>query len=260
MHHAKFYGYCACLICSLVFSGTGYAASFDCDNANDKITNAICNNDELSSLDEEMSSLYFNLKKDPAIATDEFIVMQKAFLKKRNACVRDKDLSECLLDSYLNIIDVYHKIPKSVDVNEFEFNTHIKKIYFRLDITHPDWPYLTEVHMRTKGCDSGSWCESDGYLIVKDPVTELITQVIYLPHAFVSTDHTSVHKASVGYNPDSYNNSQTAIFNKEKDGNIYLTIPCKFPKYRAEEIYFFQYTGNKLQFLVNRSDCVKPGY
>ena len=75
-----------------LFCTQSIAAGFDCSKAATLVENAICSDDELSSLDESMVAAY-----RAALANDQDIKnSQRAWLKKRNAC---KDTA-CLKKAY----------------------------------------------------------------------------------------------------------------------------------------------------------------
>jgi uncharacterized protein len=68
-----------------VFVAHAYAASFDCAKAGSKIERLICDNPDISKLDEELSVAYKNTLADPTRA-DATRQAQKQWLKDRNAC------------------------------------------------------------------------------------------------------------------------------------------------------------------------------
>ncbi|MBN3080070.1 hypothetical protein H4F49_05435 [Pectobacterium polaris] len=253
MRHISFYSLCAGIIYSLFFASSVSAASFDCKKAEGKLDRTICKNPELSSLDEEMSALYFSIKNDPIIPPEDLKIRQRAFLSKRNNCMRERHLATCLDNRYQEIINEYHQIPKSIDIDTFQFSMNIKKTYIRFDIAHPEWPYLAEVYMKATGCSDGAWCESNGYLAVKDTTTELITQVIYLPRAYFFTEY-SDNKVRISYNKQT--NGLLSIFENTQGNEVNITIPCSSPRDNTKENNF-KYTNNKLYFLIDKSSCAR---
>lgn len=71
-----------------------FGASFDCTKASNKIEHLICEDDELSILDEHLLIAYRNAKKhiDSNVLKNE----QRQWIKNRNQC---RDIS-CLQKSY----------------------------------------------------------------------------------------------------------------------------------------------------------------
>ena len=68
------------------------AASFDCSKAGNKIERAICQDSEISKLDEDLSKVYRAVRaKDKGVVKE-----QRAWLKKRNKCSD----SSCLKSVY----------------------------------------------------------------------------------------------------------------------------------------------------------------
>ena len=85
------------LISVLLLTTHTYAASFDCKKANTKTEKTICSDSDLSSLDEELGSLY--VKAITLVSyKDELKQQQRDWVKKvRNACTDD---SGCLQREY----------------------------------------------------------------------------------------------------------------------------------------------------------------
>lgn len=253
MRHIAFYSLCIGIIHSFFFASSVHAASFNCKKANSKVDRTICNHSELSSLDEQMSTLYFSIKNDHLIPAESLKIRQNAFLSKRNACVREKNISACLENSYQEIINEYQQTPKSIDIDTFQFSMNIKKTYIRFDIAHPEWPYLAEIYMKAIGCSKGAWCESNGYLAVKDTTTELITQVIYLPRAYFFTEY-SDNKVRISYNKKI--TSLLSIFDNTQGGDANITIPCSSSRDNPQASHF-NYDNNKLYFLIDKNSCAR---
>lgn len=78
---------------------TANAASFDCSAASTADEKAICANPDLSSLDSEMSGLWFGYKAMPLLmgASGDRQDQAEAFLKSRAACGSD---TGCLTKLY----------------------------------------------------------------------------------------------------------------------------------------------------------------
>ncbi|MCR9139441.1 MAG: hypothetical protein NXI27_25800 [Alphaproteobacteria bacterium] len=78
---------------------TAHAASFDCSAASTADEKAICANPGLSSLDSEMSGLWYGYKAMPLLmgASGDRQDQADAFLKSRSACGSD---TACLTKLY----------------------------------------------------------------------------------------------------------------------------------------------------------------
>jgi uncharacterized protein len=93
-----------CLLLFALFLGLGAsgasAQSFDCSKARLAAEIAVCDSQQLSRLDEEMSALYFGL---PFVVREEIKGSQRRWLRRRNACGYDP---LCIEDAYLRRIEV----------------------------------------------------------------------------------------------------------------------------------------------------------
>jgi uncharacterized protein len=91
----------------LSLSATGvYAVSFDCQQASSFVEKAICQNQTLSKLDDELNTLYVTLKegsKKPEILKKQQL---KWLAKIRNACQNDT----CLENAYQKRIEALNKM------------------------------------------------------------------------------------------------------------------------------------------------------
>lgn len=83
------------LICLLVLPFSAEAASFDCAKASTKVEHLICDDQELSKLDEELAQSYKAALQDHTQA-DTIRYQQKIWMKVRNACA---DMT-CLRNAY----------------------------------------------------------------------------------------------------------------------------------------------------------------
>ena len=78
--------------------GPASAQSFNCNYAKLPTEMAICNDGELSSSDEELSTEYYQLTNSaPGWAVRQIKTEQKAWLKERNACGYDM---QCIMGEY----------------------------------------------------------------------------------------------------------------------------------------------------------------
>ena len=84
-----------CLSCVFTIATSVQGASFDCGKATTKVEHLICDNPEISKLDDELSAAYKVALKNIAQA-DSIKQEQKRWMKERNAC-SDAD---CLRHAY----------------------------------------------------------------------------------------------------------------------------------------------------------------
>lgn len=95
-------GLAAGLAC-VVFASAAHAQSFNCNYAKKPDEVLICQSPELSSLDERMSSLYFNVRNQLHGAARSAVERdQSAWLRSRTRCGRSFD---CVEQAYLTRID-----------------------------------------------------------------------------------------------------------------------------------------------------------
>ncbi len=75
------------------------AASFNCRLAGTVTEHAICNNRQLSTLDEQAAGMYFQITGawPPRKALEEVQAAQRAFIQQRDACGAAFD---CIVDAY----------------------------------------------------------------------------------------------------------------------------------------------------------------
>ncbi|MBF0118877.1 MAG: DUF1311 domain-containing protein [Desulfobacterales bacterium] len=79
-----------------------FAASFDCSKASTKVEKLVCDDANLSKLDEELGKAYGEAKKKVFDLNDE----QRAWLKSRNKCID----TECLTNIYRDRINILQNI------------------------------------------------------------------------------------------------------------------------------------------------------
>lgn len=84
-----------CLLCLLALPLSAQAASFDCGKAQRKIEHLICDNPEISKLDDELSVAYKSTLQDQ-VQVDSIKQTQKQWLKVRNGC----DDAACVKRAY----------------------------------------------------------------------------------------------------------------------------------------------------------------
>jgi uncharacterized protein len=95
------YTFAAALICGTLAAGAGHAASFDCAKAATPTEHAICDNPQLSSLDDQTAGLYYTLISGGAPQATATVAQvkqaQTQFLTKRDQCGANYN---CLIDAY----------------------------------------------------------------------------------------------------------------------------------------------------------------
>ncbi|MEQ9691193.1 MAG: hypothetical protein RLO48_15800 [Bauldia litoralis] len=88
------------LAAAALTTGAGHAASFDCAKATTPTEHAICDNPQLSSLDDQTSGKYYTMISNGSLTPAQISQVKTAqaqFLKKRDACGANYD---CLIDAY----------------------------------------------------------------------------------------------------------------------------------------------------------------
>jgi uncharacterized protein YecT (DUF1311 family) len=83
------------LLGCLMLSSAAQGASFDCAKAGTKVEKMICDNPEISKLDEELSAAYKTALQDQSNA-DAIKQAQKQWMKERNGCAN----SDCVRRAY----------------------------------------------------------------------------------------------------------------------------------------------------------------
>lgn len=94
--------------------GLSYAASFDCNKATSFADKTVCENSDLSSLDEKNASLY---KQASLIDKSSAKALRAESYRERQACGFDV---QCIESAYKNSMDIYRQIidsKPSADVN-----------------------------------------------------------------------------------------------------------------------------------------------
>lgn len=95
----------------LVLGGAAHAASFDCGKASTKVEHIICDNAEISKLDEELNAAY-KVAVQVKQQADAIKQAQKQWVKERNAC----DDKACVGASYQARIGKLTTAKSSTDI------------------------------------------------------------------------------------------------------------------------------------------------
>jgi len=86
------------LVLAATSNGSGFAASFDCTKAKTDVERTICDDAQLSKLDDEMAKVY-RLARKRASDKQSFHMSQLTWLQKRDSC-SGSGMDACLIDSY----------------------------------------------------------------------------------------------------------------------------------------------------------------
>jgi uncharacterized protein len=87
----------------LATSGVAQAASpsFNCAKASSSVEKLICNDAELASLDNSLSSLYHTLMKNTSAAEQKLLkTEQRGWVKGRDDCWKSDDMRGCVASEY----------------------------------------------------------------------------------------------------------------------------------------------------------------
>ncbi len=100
----------ACLATAIA-AGSAHAASFNCGDAATPTEHAICDNPQISKLDEQTSGLYFQIISSgaPGRTVRQVKSSQASFIQQRNSCGAGYN---CLISAYTDQI-MYLKNVKS---------------------------------------------------------------------------------------------------------------------------------------------------
>jgi uncharacterized protein len=101
----------ACLVAFAFAAGGANAASFNCSAAATPTEHAICDNPQISKLDEQTSGMYYQIISSgaPARTVSQVKSSQASFIQTRNACGAGYN---CLISAYTDQI-MYLKNVKS---------------------------------------------------------------------------------------------------------------------------------------------------
>ena len=85
-----------------------YAASFDCHRDTGPVERTICNNDELSAMDDEMAYLYFKISNNLGRhGARQLLDEQRNWLDQRNECGMN---AECIRILYKGRLKAFHDV------------------------------------------------------------------------------------------------------------------------------------------------------
>jgi len=108
----------AMLLGCLMLVSTAWAASFDCGKAQSKVEHLICDNAEISKLDDELSVAYKTALQKETQA-DTVKQAQKQWMKERNGCV-DVGCVKAAYDARLATLSTLASSGASLDTNATE--------------------------------------------------------------------------------------------------------------------------------------------
>jgi uncharacterized protein len=85
-----------------------FAASFDCHHDTGQVERTICNNDELSAMDDEMAYLYFKISNNLGRhGARELLDQQRHWLDQWNECGTN---AECVRILYKGRLKAFHDV------------------------------------------------------------------------------------------------------------------------------------------------------
>lgn len=157
-------------------TGPALAASFDCKAARSPMEMAICSDDELSALDEQMSQAYRALLASPDGSASEIKHSQRTWLKEsRRECEAREDIAQCLKSAYR---DRLWDFPPGTGVDPAA-RSWAKAL--RIDNASSDYSLLLDM----PACDAET-CEGPAYLAAQTKGADQPFQAIYLPNVFLT--------------------------------------------------------------------------
>jgi uncharacterized protein len=90
-------------LCSVLLPGNAFSQAFNCDFAKQPDELAICRDDSLKALDEQMANRFFQIRQNlPDDGLARLKAEQKEFLSARKFCGTDGD---CIAEKYADRLD-----------------------------------------------------------------------------------------------------------------------------------------------------------
>lgn len=142
--------FAAVIISTTFWNLPAFAASFDCSKATTETEIAICNDPELSALDERMSNAYMRarLSQDGEQYKNE----QFKWLKERDLCSGDKQCLKNAYNSILSKLSNFDNCSKSTTVTEIAICSNeelsalddLMAILYEQALRSNDWRYYAE--------------------------------------------------------------------------------------------------------------------
>jgi uncharacterized protein len=173
------------ILVSISFVASTYATSFDCVKASTKVERLICENPELSKLDDELSAKYKKVLKEP-LKLNALDITQKQWLSYRDRCESDvcirnyynQRLTELdsiilgikqskLMSRYVNEKDLGEHGPIEAEEKDSETiagDELCKIVLDRLNNTHPtnyEHPCLADEILKLPGVTNPEWTKLD---------------------------------------------------------------------------------------------------
>ena len=136
----------------LMLAVSAQAASFDCAKVQSKVEHLICDDPEISKLDDEMAAAYKVAVQDQRNA-DSIRLAQKHWLKARNGC----EEAVCIKDAYLTRLFSLRQIPIIADstlllTGHAEFTDEADKLKFMRNIVGQHKFYSPKYSTNTEFC------------------------------------------------------------------------------------------------------------
>ncbi len=232
------------------------SASFDCDKAESKLENLICNNKQLNKLDSKLGIKFFSirnqLKKEDA---KEFLQKQKTWLKDRkNIC--NYNNSTCL-------IDLYKKRIKSIEIgfeNKIQKNSHLRNFCNQIK---DDYEISIEECVFNQDCLAKELSKSSSGIIKYKSDKSIINNYGYT-EIIITTASTSAKGTSLvqldRFQGDRHTRFKESRLVNTKELNEILSLPRSKEKKYSDNSKVFQDLINKGQKVSNYKSYLYYAY
>lgn len=163
-------------LCLAAYLPPAQAASFDCQKASTPVEQAICSDDELSGLDEQLNHSYSAHLNSPEQDAAQLKSTQRAWLRKnRQRCETSGNVRDCLSSAYRERLD---ELGPSTGVDP---RRHDWKQALRIANAATGYDFLLDMQACTEAT-----CEGPAYLGIQGKGGGEVTQAIYLPNVFLT--------------------------------------------------------------------------
>lgn len=164
------------ITCLSITLSSALAASFDCQKANTPTEQAICANDDLSALDEQLSLTYRAHLGSPELDSGQLKKAQRSWLRNtRQRCEAADAISECLSDAYRERIEGLGPGTGA------DAQGHDWKKALRITNAAPGYDFLLDM----QPCAEQT-CEGPAYLGIQHTGSNEVAQAMYLPNVFLT--------------------------------------------------------------------------
>lgn len=164
------------IACLSVTLPSALAASFDCQKASTPMEQAICANDDLSALDDQLSLTYRAHLGSPELDPVQLKKAQRSWLQNtRRRCEATETLTDCLSDAYRERLE---ELGPGTGVDA---QGHDWKQALRISNTAPGYDFLLDM----QPCPEQT-CEGPAFLGIERAGSNEVAQAIYLPNVFLT--------------------------------------------------------------------------